>query len=242
MRRSRPTRSAEAQRTITWETGLPNVDVRLVHAAVAGAAIDGYAVTNPVGFQGRHLRVSVFNAYAPLVHLGALESVVERARSAAHQGRRGALRGGPFHLRRAGRPVRRALHRRRRAAPPTWPWCAAAAWRAHACSPSAARAFTKSLADRLDTSFEDAERIKIDHAEGREVDAPPTRSPRSSARTSPCGQPASSWCSRSSARKGCCRAASSSAAVARRCPRSAPRWSRRVRHGPALRAAAAESR
>src|SRR6187397_1735452 len=40
----------EAERTITWETGLPNVDIRLVHAAVTGATIDGYAVTNPVGF------------------------------------------------------------------------------------------------------------------------------------------------------------------------------------------------
>src|SRR5881397_390799 len=27
----------EAERTITWETGLPNVDIRLVHAAVTGA-------------------------------------------------------------------------------------------------------------------------------------------------------------------------------------------------------------
>ena len=55
-RRSSAEALAEAQRTITWETGLPNVDVRLVHAAVAGAGIDGYAVTNPVGFQGRHVR------------------------------------------------------------------------------------------------------------------------------------------------------------------------------------------
>lgn len=31
------------------------------------------------------------------------------------------------------------------------------------------RAFTKSLADRLDISFEDAERRKIDHARGEEV-------------------------------------------------------------------------
>jgi cell division protein FtsA len=31
----------EAERAITWETGLPHVDVRLVHAAVTGAAIDG---------------------------------------------------------------------------------------------------------------------------------------------------------------------------------------------------------
>ncbi len=65
----------EAERSITWETGLPNVDVRLVHAAVTSASIDGYAVTNPVGFQGRHVKIGIFNAFAPLVHLGALESV-----------------------------------------------------------------------------------------------------------------------------------------------------------------------
>ena len=28
----------EAERSITWETGLPQVDVRLVHAAVTGAS------------------------------------------------------------------------------------------------------------------------------------------------------------------------------------------------------------
>ena len=65
----------EAERAITWETGLPHVDVRLVHAAVTGAAIDGYALTNPVGFQGRHVKIGIFNAFAPLVHLGALQSV-----------------------------------------------------------------------------------------------------------------------------------------------------------------------
>ena len=36
--------------------------MRLVHAAVTGATIDGYSVTNPVNFQGRHVRISVFNA------------------------------------------------------------------------------------------------------------------------------------------------------------------------------------
>src|SRR2546426_2933253 len=40
----------EAERSITWETGLPHVDVRLVHAAITGASIDGDALTNPVGF------------------------------------------------------------------------------------------------------------------------------------------------------------------------------------------------
>src|SRR6187399_3473501 len=30
----------EAERAITWETGLPNIDIRLVHAAVTNASID----------------------------------------------------------------------------------------------------------------------------------------------------------------------------------------------------------
>ncbi|MBA2700449.1 MAG: hypothetical protein H0U58_01950, partial [Chloroflexi bacterium] len=69
---------SEAERAITWETGLPHVDVRLVHAAITGASIDGYALTNPVGFQGRHVRIGIFNAFAPLIHLGALQSVASQ--------------------------------------------------------------------------------------------------------------------------------------------------------------------
>src|SRR3954468_15741247 len=68
----------EAERSITWETGLPHVDVRLVHSAIVGASIDGYGLTNPVGFQGRHIRIGIFNAFAPLVHLGALQSVASQ--------------------------------------------------------------------------------------------------------------------------------------------------------------------
>src|SRR3954467_12786046 len=68
----------EAKRSITWETGLPHVDVRLVHSAIVGASIDGYGLTNPVGFQGRHVKIEIFNAFAPLVHLGALQSVASQ--------------------------------------------------------------------------------------------------------------------------------------------------------------------
>src|SRR5258706_13715843 len=35
----------EAEQSVTWETGLPSVDVRLVHAAVVRGSIDGYSVT-----------------------------------------------------------------------------------------------------------------------------------------------------------------------------------------------------
>jgi len=161
--------SAEAQRTITWETGLPNVDVRLVHAAVSAAGIDGYAVSNPVGFQGRHLRISVFNAYAPLVHLGALESVVEQlgldlikvvaepyavARSVSGEqvGQSGALfidvGGGTTDV---------ALVR-------------SGSVEGTRMFALGGRAFTKSLADRLDIGFEDAEQAKIAHAAGQEME------------------------------------------------------------------------
>ncbi len=161
--------AAEAQRTITWETGLANVDVRLVHAGVASAGIDGYTVSNPVGFQGRHLRISVFDAYAPLVHLGALELVVEQlglglirvvaepyavARSIAGEqlGQSGALfidvGGGTTDV---------ALVR-------------SGSVEGTRMFALGGRAFTKSLADRLDLSFEEAERIKIAHAQGEALE------------------------------------------------------------------------
>src|SRR5258705_277580 len=49
-----------------------------VRAAIVGASIDGYALTNPIGFQGRHVKIGIFNAFAPLVHLGALQSVASQ--------------------------------------------------------------------------------------------------------------------------------------------------------------------
>ena len=104
----------EAERAITWETGLPHVDVRLVHAAVTGASIDGYALTNPVGFQGRHVKIGIFNAFAPLVHLGALAERGLAAGPRAARDRRRAVRRGPGPRQRAGPPGRRAVRRRRR--------------------------------------------------------------------------------------------------------------------------------
>jgi cell division protein FtsA len=54
------------------------MDVRLVHAAVVELKIDGYPVSNPIGFTGAQLELSVFNAFAPMVHLGALQSVASQ--------------------------------------------------------------------------------------------------------------------------------------------------------------------
>jgi cell division protein FtsA len=60
---------------ITWETGLSEIDVKLINAAIVDVKIDGYRITNPLGFQGKDVSMSIFNAYAPLVHLGALQTI-----------------------------------------------------------------------------------------------------------------------------------------------------------------------
>ncbi len=57
------------------ETGYNEIDVKLVNAAIVDVRIDGYKVTNPIGFQGKEVTLSVFNAFAPLVHYGALQTI-----------------------------------------------------------------------------------------------------------------------------------------------------------------------
>jgi len=37
--------------------------------------IDGYDVTSPIGFQGREVLVQLYTAFAPMIHIGALERV-----------------------------------------------------------------------------------------------------------------------------------------------------------------------
>ena len=68
----------EAEKRIAWESGVERMEVRLVHAAVVEMKIDGYPVSNPIGFTGTQVELAVFNAFAPMVHLGALQSVAQR--------------------------------------------------------------------------------------------------------------------------------------------------------------------
>jgi len=160
----------EAERSITWETGLANVDVRLVHAAVVGAWIDGYAVSNPIGFKGRHVKISVFNAFAPLVHLGALQSVAQQlelellevvaepyavARALNSEQIR---QGGALFIDVGGGTTDVALVRQG----------GIEGTRMFALG---GRAFTKSIADRLELPFPRAESLKVDYARGIAGDA-----------------------------------------------------------------------
>jgi len=66
-----------ARKILAFETGHKEVNVKLVNSAVVDVKIDGYHVTNPLGFQGREIEVGVFNAFAPKVHLGALQTIAE---------------------------------------------------------------------------------------------------------------------------------------------------------------------
>jgi cell division protein FtsA len=159
----------EAERSITWETGLPNVDVRLVHAAIVGASIDGYALTNPVGFQGRHVKIGLFNAFAPLVHLGALQTVAsqldlelleivaEPYAVARVLGSDQVRQAGALFVDVGGGTTDVALVRQG----------GIEGTRMFALG---GRAFTKSLADRLDLPFPRAETAKVDYARGIAVD------------------------------------------------------------------------
>jgi len=60
---------------LAWETGHSEIEVKLINAAIVDVRIDGYKVSNPVGFQGRDVSIAVFNAYAPMIHLGALHTI-----------------------------------------------------------------------------------------------------------------------------------------------------------------------
>jgi cell division protein FtsA len=63
----------KARQELTWELGGKDVEVRLVNSALVRIDIDGYKVTNPVGFQGKDVLVEMYTAFAPMIHIGALE-------------------------------------------------------------------------------------------------------------------------------------------------------------------------
>lgn len=155
----------EAEQSVIWETGLQSVDVRLVHAAIVGAWIDGYAVTNPIGFQGRNVRIAIFDAYAPLVHLGALQAVAAKLHMeliavvaepyavARVLDSEQVRQGGALFVDVGGGTTDVALVRQG----------GIEGTRMFALG---GRAFTKSIADRLELPFPRAEALKVDYARG----------------------------------------------------------------------------
>jgi cell division protein FtsA len=67
----------KAKQQLAWELGGKEVEVRLVNSALVSIEIDGYPVTNPIGFQGKDVEVQLYTAFAPMVHIGALERTAQ---------------------------------------------------------------------------------------------------------------------------------------------------------------------
>ncbi|HET7673585.1 MAG TPA: glutamate mutase L [Candidatus Saccharimonadales bacterium] len=65
----------QARKSLEWELGGQHIDVRLVNSALVSISIDGYNVTNPIGFKGRDVLVQLYTAFAPMIHISALERV-----------------------------------------------------------------------------------------------------------------------------------------------------------------------
>jgi cell division protein FtsA len=62
-----------ANQQLAWELGGKDVEIRLVNSALVHIEIDGYPVTSPVGFKGKEVVVQLYTAFAPMIHIGALE-------------------------------------------------------------------------------------------------------------------------------------------------------------------------
>jgi len=69
---------AKAKKQLAWELGGKEVDVRLVNSALVRMEIDGYKVTSPIGFPGRDVVVQLYTAFAPMIHIGALERTAQQ--------------------------------------------------------------------------------------------------------------------------------------------------------------------
>jgi cell division protein FtsA len=65
----------EAMHMMGQELGVPEISLKLIHSTITTVRIDGYLVTNPLDFQGKAMEITVFNTFAPLTHIGALQTI-----------------------------------------------------------------------------------------------------------------------------------------------------------------------
>lgn len=63
------------KKNIALETGNANTEIRLINSAIISLTIDGYQVSNPIGFKGSELEIQFYTAFAPLIHIAAIEKV-----------------------------------------------------------------------------------------------------------------------------------------------------------------------
>ena len=67
-----------ARSQLAYETCCSEVEIKPINALLTDIRIDGYKVTNPLGFQGKEIFLGIFNVYAPLVRLRAIENIIAK--------------------------------------------------------------------------------------------------------------------------------------------------------------------
>lgn len=150
---------------LSYETGYNEIDVKLVNAAVVDVRIDGYKVTNPIGFQGKEVSISIFNAFAPLVHYGALQTIAAEIDKELL-----AITAEPFALSRAfdnGDGKFGAIFIDVGAGTTDLAVVRDGVLEGTKMFTLGGRTFTKRLAQSLNISFNEAEEIKLSYAEDK---------------------------------------------------------------------------
>src|SRR5438876_11761326 len=155
----------EARHAMSLELGVPDVNVKLINSAITCVWIDGFVVHNPIDFQGKQMVITVFNTFAPLTHVGALQTIATEldlellatvaepsamARCAATD--KVHAFGGIFIIIRGG-TTDIALIRN-------------GGIEGTRMFPIGGRVFTKKLASRFGITFADAEAVKLRHSKG----------------------------------------------------------------------------
>ncbi len=64
-----------ARKAVALETGNENVEIRLINSAIVSLSIDGYKISNPIGFKGSEVVIQFYTAFAPMIHVAAIEKV-----------------------------------------------------------------------------------------------------------------------------------------------------------------------
>jgi len=155
----------EAQHAMSLELGVPDLNVKLINSAITSVRIDGFVVNNPIDFQGRQMVVTVFNTFAPLTHVGALQTIASEldlellatvaepyamARCAATDE---VYDVGGIFIDIGGGTTDIALIRN-------------GGVEGSRMFPIGGRVFTKKLASRFGITFADAEAVKLRHSRG----------------------------------------------------------------------------
>lgn len=64
-----------AKKSVALETGNKNIEVSLINSAIVSLTIDGYKISNPIGFKGAEVSILIYTAFAPMIHVAAIEKV-----------------------------------------------------------------------------------------------------------------------------------------------------------------------